>query len=201
MSIARSLKRFWEFLKKDTWQSWIVSIILVVVVIKFIFFPLMSLITGTSLPLVVVESCSMYHESDLESWWSQNAGWYESHNITKSEFLSFRFKNGLNKGDIIFVWGHSNYKKGDIIIFNPNAGSLSPYPIIHRIVLTSPIQTKGDHNSNQLTANNNPLKVDETNIDESQIIGKSVVKIPFLGWIKLILYEPFRDPSQRGFCH
>ena len=88
-----------DFLKEDSWQSWIVSLILIFIVIKWIFFPLLTIVTGSPLPLVVVESCSMYHESDFNEWWSRNAVWYESRNISKTDFESFSFKSGLNKGD------------------------------------------------------------------------------------------------------
>ena len=77
---------FWRFLKKDTWQSWIVSLILAFVFIKFIFFPVLSWVFATSLPLVVVESCSMYHPDDFDSWWSSNGAWYEAHAISQEEF-------------------------------------------------------------------------------------------------------------------
>jgi hypothetical protein len=62
------IKAFWEYLKKDTWDSWLVSMILLVLIIKFVFFPVLGLITHTSLPIVIVESCSMYHESSFDDW-------------------------------------------------------------------------------------------------------------------------------------
>ncbi len=187
MTLKESIKKFWAFLKKDTWQSWLVSLILIVILIKFIFFPLLSFLTGSPLPLVVVESCSMYHEASFDSWWQSNEAWYKSKNVTLSNFESYPLKNGLNKGDIIFVLGQKAYKKGDIIIFN----SQTTNPIIHRLISVSPYATKGDHNSDQL-----PI---EKEISPNQIIGKGVFKIPLLGWIKLIFFEPFRD-SGRGFC-
>ena len=61
MDVKESLKKFWAFLQEDSWQSWVVSLILIIIIIKFVFFPLLSFVTGTTLPLVVVESCSMYH--------------------------------------------------------------------------------------------------------------------------------------------
>lgn len=188
MALKNLLKKFWNFLKEDTWQSWIVSIVLIVIFIKLIFFPFFSFLTGSPLPLVVVESCSMYHESPFNEWWSKNSEWYEDKNIAKTEFESFAFKNGLNKGDIILIIGKKTYEVGDVIIFN----APTKHPIIHRIVGESPHSTKGDHNTNQL-----PI---ETEIAQEQIIGKSLVKIPFLGWIKLIFFEPFRSPDQRGLC-
>ena len=200
MSFKQSMKKFWDFLQEDNWKSWSISLILLIILIKFIFFPTLSFITSSPLPLVVVESCSMYHESSFNEWWSGNYVWYEQNNITKSDFESFPFKKGLNKGDIIFVWGRSSYKKADIIIFNPNADASSKYPIIHRLVTLNPLGTKGDHNIKQLTRNNNPQNIDETKVFSENIIGKSAFKIPLLGWIKLIFFEPFREAEQRGFC-
>jgi signal peptidase I len=186
--VKEAIKKFWEYLKKDTWDSWLVSIILVFVVIKFIFFPLLSLATGTSLPLVVVESCSMYHESSFDNWWSSNSLLYEKFNINKSTFEAYPLKNGFSKGDIILTWGYSDYKKGDIIIFKAQ----TKYPIIHRMMSKSPLSTKGDHNFGQLDI--------EQDIPKEDVVGKAVVRIPLLGWLKLIFFEPFKDQSQRGFC-
>jgi len=188
MSFRYQLKKFWNFLQKDTWQSWIVSIILIVLFIKIIFFPSLSFITQSPLPLVVVESCSMYHESEFEEWWDKNSEWYKSLDLTESEFKSYNFKNGLNKGDVILVTGKKNYEIGDIIIFNAQA----QHPLIHRIVSLNPISTKGDHNSNQLSI--------EKEIEKQNILGRAAFKIPLLGWIKLIFFEPFREASQRGLC-
>ena len=189
MSIKEQIKRFWHFLNEDTWQSWFVSLILIIIFIKLILFPGLAWITGSPLPLVVVESCSMYHESDFNSWWDKNAAWYESRNITKEQFQNFPFKSGLNKGDIIFVWGKGNYNIGDIIIFNAN----SRYPLIHRIVTENPLGTKGDHNIDQ-------IQNMEKDINKNNVIGKSYLKIPYAGWIKLIFYEFSKPQSERGFC-
>ncbi len=181
------IKKFWNFLKKDTWQSWLVSIALIILIIKFIFFPSLSLLTGSSLPLVVVESCSMYHESSFNSWWSSNKEWYESKGISKLDFQEFPLKSGLNKGDIVLVLGSKEHSIGDIIIFK----SQTQYPLIHRAVSASPLGTKGDHNTDQLDL--------EKSIPQEAVIGKAVAKIPYLGWIKLIFFEPF-TPKSRGFC-
>lgn len=193
------LKQFWEFLKKDTWTSWIVSLILIIVLIKFIFFPLISLITGSQLPIVIVQSCSMYHNEKFDDWWFKNSAWYENKGISKEDFESYTMKNGFTKGDIIFVWGRSNYKKGDIIIFQQNSKAIDQTPIIHRIVSENPRATKGDNNNDQLNGNNRK-NIDETSIEDSQILGKATLKIPAVGWIKLAFFELFRTPEERGFC-
>jgi hypothetical protein len=142
----------------------------------------------------------MYHEARFESWWESNRVWYEAKGIEKEDFEDFSFKGGMNKGDIIFVWGRSGYELGDVIIFIPNQESLAQNPLIHRVVSEDPIGTKGDHNSDQLSLNNNVLRTDETNIPEANIIGKSVFRIPVVGWLKLIFFEPLREKGQRGFC-
>jgi len=182
------IKKINNYQKQDTWQSWILSLYITFVSILLILFPLLSFITNTSLPLVVIESCSMYHESSFNSWWQSNSNWYETKNINKEQFESYSFKNGLNKGDIIFVWGRSEYKKGDIIIFEAD----TQYPIIHRLVSQNPTATKGDHNSAQL-----PI---ETSINNEKILGKSVFRIPYLGWIKLIFFDLVKPSSERGLC-
>lgn len=190
----------WKFLKEDSWQSWIVSIILIIIGIKFIFFPFLSFITGTELPLVVVESCSMYHGSSFPEWWQLNSEWYESRDIAKSDFSAFPFRSGLNKGDIVFVYGRSGYELGDVIVFRQNTEALSPYPIIHRIIQTGTIGTKGDNNNAQLTINNNPQRLDETSIIPQRIMGKALFKIPLLGWVKLIFFDALKPEDERGFC-
>ena len=192
-------KKFWKFLQEDTWQSWIISLLLLILIIKFLVFPAMSLATGSKLPLVVVESCSMYHAENFDDWWFKNGEWYKEKEIAKEDFQKFTMKNGFTKGDIILVWGYSEYKVGDIVIFTPSSG-YSPNPIIHRIVETSPIGTKGDNNARQLSKDNNEKEIDETNIPEENVLGKAVVKVPALGWIKLIFFEFSRPKEQRGFC-
>jgi signal peptidase I len=194
------LKQFWNFIwNGESLLSWVAFIFFAFIIIKFIFFPVLSFITGTSLPLVIVESCSMYHGTNFDNWWEIKGGWYEERGITKEEFSEFRFKNGFNKGDIFFILGIKKDKIeiGDTIIFW-SAGK----PIIHRVVNLEPLATKGDNNPGFLKNNNgNNEGIDETNIREEEIVGKAtLVRIPYLGWVKLIFYEPFRDSSQRGLC-
>lgn len=180
---------FWRFLKRDSWQSWVVSLLLMYVFIRFLFFPALSFVFASPLPLVVVESCSMYHEQGFDSWWEQNALWYGAErDILKSDFERFPFRNGLNKGDIILVSGRGSYEQGDIIVFQ----SRYTYPLIHRLVGTDPFATKGDHNPTYLP--------EEQDIPATTIMGKSVMRIPAIGWLKLIFFEGFKSSEQRGFC-
>jgi signal peptidase I len=170
-------------------QSWLVSLVLAFIIIKFIFFPVIGFVLATPLPLVVVESCSMYHSLEFDDWWDSNAEWYESKKINKDDFKDFPFRNGLNKGDIILVGGRGGYEIGDVIIFESDF----KFPLIHRIVeINSDTGTKGDNNFNQL-----PQEMD---IPDDKILGKSLFRIPGLGWVKLIFFESTRPDNQKGFC-
>lgn len=187
-------KKAWFVLwKDDSLKGWIISIVFIFIMLKFVFFPLLSLASGTSLPLAIVESCSMYHQGNLfsnsDSWWENHKGKYEQFGINDEEFKNFGFKKGFNKGDILFITraNPDELKVGDTIIFN--AGSNNP--IIHRIVKIEEttqgkiFSTMGDNNLVQLKS---PLLlIDETNIREAQLVGKARFRImPYIGWIKLV---------------
>lgn len=195
-------KRFWFLLwKDDSFKGWFFSIIVIFVFIKFIFFPLLSLVTGTVLPLAIVESCSMYHQgnlfSDYDEWFKDQETKYSRFGIEKDEFGTFIFKKGFNKADVLFIIGTKpeKLKVGDVIIFTAGTNN----PIIHRIIEIKTqdgkfvFSTIGDNNNGQLNF--------EKDISESQVIGKSVFKImPYVGWIKLIFFESSKSQGEKGFC-
>src|SRR3990167_10230663 len=94
--------KFWFLLWKDeSFIGWLFSIAFIFIFIKFVFFPVLSLITGTPLPLAIVESCSMYHDGNLlsnfDSWFLKHESKYSDLNIEKNIFEKFRFTSGLNK--------------------------------------------------------------------------------------------------------
>ena len=184
-------KKFWGFLQEDSWMSFAVTLILAFIIIKFIFFPGLSFITGTSLPLVIVESCSMYHHEDgFGNTFESDI--YGDYGISIEDTSNWIFQNGFSKGDVIFVVGAKNINVGDVIIFNGGA----QHPLIHRVVeANDSYATKGDNyktNTRQLD--------NEKNISEEQLIGKALFKIPFVGWAKLIFFESSRSPRERGLC-
>ena len=212
-----NLKKFWHWLwNSESIWSYIIFLVLLFIIVKFIFLPGLGLVFGTSLPLAIVESSSMDHNSlnecnivngqklctpnyficgqtsqekksyNSEDYWNTCGKWYEKNtNITKEQFSNFKLSDGFRKGDIVIIFGRINYQVGDVLVFNAGTGN----PIIHRIISTNPLETKGDHNSEQLKVGNNAYTVDETNIQSSQIIGVAVAKIPYLGWIKLGVVE------------
>ena len=61
--------------------------------------------------------------------------------------------------------------------------------ILVAAIIDNKIETKGDHNQDQLVRSNNIFRTDETEISESQVIGKVILKIPYLGWVKIFFVE------------
>lgn len=195
-SFSEYFKQVWKFIwEDDSIWSWIVNIILAFVLIKFIVYPGLGLALSTSHPIVAVVSGSMEHDGNFEEWWQSSAlclsekctqeQWYALNSITKEQFKQFSFKNGFNKGDIIFLKGYKpeDINIGDVIVFQ---SSFKKEPIIHRVVKKWQdngyvFETKGDHNFDK--------GVYDKNIKEKNIIGKALFKIPYLGWIKIGFVE------------
>jgi len=207
----KGIKKLWFILWQDNSpKGWILSLIFLFIFVKFIFFPLLSFVTGTSLPLAIVESCSMYHQTSLlptfDNWFERHEEKYNSFNVTKDHFSNSVLRNGFDKGDILFIIRASpeKLKIGDIILFN--SGSKGN-PVIHRIIKIQEengkniFTTIGDNNAKILTPQNNLAGVDERIITEDQLVGKAILKVtPLFGWVKLIFYEHLRPESERGFC-
>jgi len=196
------MKKFWNIVWKDnSVKGWIISIIFIVLVLELIFFPVLKLTLGTKIPLVIVESCSMYHQggpfSQFDNWWEGHDMKYFIMKISKNVWQTFPLKNGFNKGDIIFVRGEkpNKIKVGDVIIFKTNY----PSPIIHRVIKIKKVngtyifQTMGDNNNGQLDI--------EKTIYQNQILGVAKADIiPYLGWIKLIFFDHLNPVEERGLC-
>lgn len=196
-------KKFWHFLWKDnSFKGWVFSLVFLFIFIKLIFFPILSLATGTSLPLAIVESCSMYHKgnlfSDLNTWWDRQEDKYSKFEIDKLDFQKFSMENGFNKGDILLILRANPEKlnEGDIIIFNADQKN----PVIHRIIEIKEkdgekvFSTIGDNNAGQFNF--------EKEIMEERLVGKAVLKLaPYIGWVKLIFYEWSKPFSERGLCN
>src|SRR3989344_3728347 len=176
MNYIKILKKTWNFIwYDDSLLSWIVNLILAIILVKFIIYPGLGLVLGTDYPVVAVISESMEHKLNFDNWWELNKNFYEENNITKEEFKNYKFKNGFNKGDI-FVVKKGEIKKGDVIVYN---NLIQTTPIIHRIV---------DIKDNIYTTKGENVAVVqgfEKNINKEQIFGKAVIKIPYLGWIKV----------------
>ncbi len=89
----------------------------------------------------------------------------------------------FSRGDILIIQGSGpdQIKQGDIIVFVTTEARA---PIVHRVQTRNAdgtFQTKGDANSGQLTF--------EKSISPTQILGKEILIIPLLGWVKIFITE------------
>lgn len=133
------------------------------------------------------ESFDKKKSFDIDEYWDVCGPWYISYtNITKEDFKNFKFSNGFNKGDIMILSGAKpeNIKVGEVIVFRSSQTQLTD-PIIHRVVNTGENDgiwyavTKGDHNP----------RSDNGYVTEDKIVGKAMVRIPLLGYIKIWFVE------------
>ncbi len=202
--LAGIVKKIWLFFwKDDSVWSWLANIIVAFLVIRYAIYPLLGVMLGTSLPIVAVISESMDHglydgklcgqqlaefKDSFDNYWDICGGWYEDNGISKQQFQQFPFKEGFYKGDVIILWraNKDNLKAGDILVFQGD----KPQPIIHRVVKVWEekekffYQTKGDHNSDSFSG-----FLGETKINEKRLLGKGIIKVPYLGWLKILFVD------------
>ena len=190
-------KKIWYFIwEDDSVLSWLVNVVIAFIFIKFIVYPVLAFAFSTPYPIVAVVSTSMEHDGGFDDWWSSQANcpnscsqleFYGQNNISKDIFQTFIFKNGFNKGDIMFLHGSKpeNIVIGDVIVFNGYKSD----PIIHRVIKKWKkdeifhYTTKGDHNKAI------HMGVGENDITEDRIIGKAFIRLPFFGWIKILFVK------------
>lgn len=208
-TIKKAWRYFWH---DDSVGSWLLNIVVAFLVIRFLVYPILGAVLGTNFPIVAVVSESMEHslfneaicgnkpsdyKESFDNYWDTCGNWYQQHNITKEQFSSFSFRDGFNKGDVIILWRANHLKVGDVLVFQASRAQ----PIIHRIVAIKTenentyYQTKGDHNGDSIGS-----VLGETHIDSSRIEGKGVIRIPYLGWLKILFVEalqPFGINIQR----
>lgn len=200
--------KIWHFIwYDDSLLSWAVNIVLAYLIIQFLVYPFLSLLFGTSLPVVAVISCSMDHDytncgnrrsldvlcgeigsgpTNTDEYWAVCGEFYEERGISQNTFSEFPLKNGFKKGDVIVLRGvePENVEVGDVLVFMAQRA----YPIIHRVVELNEdgsFQTKGDHNPTQIIDSG----LDETNIVPQAIIGKGFFRIPYVGYVKILAVD------------
>jgi len=180
-----ALKRMW---KNDYFKAAVAIVLIVTVVLVFLIG--LQLVLNTPYPALTVESGSMsipYGGND---------------NFLLS--LEHPFDRTLSIGDIIIIQGvnpkdlNTNYPNSDIIVFH------DPYDpstlIVHRIIGSEEVdgtiyfQTKGDGNGNpwpQKPASDLDPWDSRTppGVPASMVVGKVVMRIPWLGWITLFMRD------------
>jgi signal peptidase I len=188
----RIWRKVWHFIwEDDSWASWFVNVIIAFIIIKFIVYPVLGLVLATSHPIVAVVSGSMEHDGSFDDWWASSAVcerpqctqglYYDELGISKEAFREFKFRNGFNKGDIMFLFRSKpeNIEIGDVIVFKAGRAD----PIIHRVISVKSdgedyvFMTKGDHNTASYYF--------EASITEDAYIGKAFLRLPYAGYIKL----------------
>lgn len=135
----------------------------------------LGLVLGTDLPVVAVVSDSMTH--DVTTPLRHYEYLQDKYGYTQEDIDSWPITGGFLRGDALVVVGTETdeLNPGDVIVYDIQGQST---PIVHRIVKIDKdgnIVTKGDHNPSY-----DPWT--PTNIH-----GKAVAVIPFLGWPKLLL--------------
>ena len=183
MDIKKSLKRVYKFLwEDDSPQSYIAFIIISYILLKFVVYPGFLFVMGWQ-DVVSVLSESMIHTGPIETTYYS---WLSEREINYS---SFPFPNGLNPGDAVVVVPSlvENIVVGDVIVYVPFKYTNSS--IIHRVIYKEKIgeeyylTTKGDANPG--------VGLFEINITQSNLIGKAVMAVPFLGYPRAILHNFF----------
>jgi len=174
----RLFRKAWKFLwHDDSLLSWFVSLIVLIIFVKFIFYPVVGVFFGTEFPVVAVLTWSMEHNSFFDEWWDENGLMYA--NFTKDEFRNSAFHNGFNQGDIMVVVGikPGGVEEGDVIIYNDEK---EEYPIIHRV-----IEVFEDGNSYKYRVKGDNNISPDPVFGEEKILGKAVLRVPLLGWVKI----------------
>ena len=171
----------------------IIPIALVVGLVFGFFFGL-GFMLNTSTPVMVVESGSMClpYGSACDGWLS----------------VTHVFAPTLHKGDLIIIQGvdpetlNINYPNSDVIVYKKPT-NLTATPVVHRIVTsykengTLYFQTKGDGNGQKWPAvpsateydTNTVYFGDGQGVPENLVIGKVIMRIPYFGWITLVMRD------------
>jgi hypothetical protein len=132
---------------------------------------------------------------DLDEFWDVCGDYYETNfNITQDMFSEFRFNKGLNIGDVMILYGKKpeNIEIGEVLVFKPQSEAFfNNYgPVIHRVVDKWEedgeifFRTKGDHNGES-------FENFENKISEDDVFGVGVVRIPYIGYAKLLFTRAY----------
>jgi signal peptidase I len=173
-------QKIWHFLwNEESVISYVVFIAVAFIVLKFLVFPAVLMVTGYS-DIAAVVSESMYHGGSQINYSFND--WLEFNGYNMSKVSEWPFQDGLNVGDVILVKKvpAEQIKTGDIVLFYAPQGQ-----IIHRVIKTRQVDnstfytTKGDANVASLTV--------EKDIPYNEIKGKLIAKVPYLGYPKVAL--------------
>ncbi|MEK6888447.1 MAG: hypothetical protein AABX14_05885 [Candidatus Aenigmatarchaeota archaeon] len=171
--------------KEAGWKREIIEVV-VAFFIAWLAYQGLSVVMGTTMPVVSVVSDSMYHKSHFDYWWAGNSQYYNQYGIGKDTFKTFKAVNGLSRGDLLLIERPDNLKIGDILIYRCSATWSCSYArsgeliIIHRLIgidSNGKYIVKGDNNA-----------IADNPVPKEYILGKSVFAVPILGYPRLLLH-------------
>lgn len=113
-------------------------------------------------------------------------GYALSTDVPLTAVVSDSMEPNLYKGDMLLVYGTQEVGVGDVIIYqNP----LTNLPVVHRVIEmeNGEFITKGDNNP----ADDVTLGITDGPVSMGQVHGKSVLRIPLLGWVKIMFLRMF----------
>lgn len=216
-------KKIWKFLwKSESILSWIVDIIIIFLLVKFLILPGIGLALGTSLPLVIVESGSMEHSAItycLEISTSGNClEWSSDYMLCEKHFSEKGFKNFDNYWEScgnwytiknitkeeMFNWGfNKGLYKGDIIVVKGKKNK--DYSVGDIVVFRVPgystpiihriIDIRYENGVKIFSTkgdHNNGQNPYENYVVENQVLGNAIARVPKLGWLKLFFVGIFK---------
>ncbi len=188
--LKTSIQKLW---KHET-TKWIVAIILAFIIWNLILIPSLRFLNKSPTPIVTIMTNSMEHYVEFDDWWVRHKGPYTEKEITKENFTTFPYVNGLNVGDMIFVIGKKpeDIQVGDILIFETKQEELIIHRTINKWIEDSPnfgdrylFQTKGDNHYVSIQQ----YYLDETRIPIQRIKGVGTFRIRYIGMPKVWLYR------------
>jgi len=178
-TVKNYLKKIYHFLwKEESLLSYVVFIVLAFVLLRFVVFPAALYVTGYA-DIAAVVSTSMQHSNLTNHTFNE---WLRFNNFSEEAVATWPYLEGLDLGDVIGVKSTppGDIKVGDIILFYSDG-----VQVIHRVVSVKQVgndyfyTTKGDANAQS--------SVKEKDIPSSEVKGKLVWKVPYLGYPRVAL--------------
>ncbi len=129
---------------------------------------------------------------------------YDTMNFKISTVISESMEPTIKKGDLIIVISDDkeNIMENDIIVFNnylpTTTGGYKQAEVVHRYIDTGESGnyiTQGDNNDDRDVIRTSDGSVTELTYD--QVVGKYAFRVPFIGWIPILISEHF-DPMLFG---
>ncbi|MCW1300858.1 MAG: signal peptidase I [Candidatus Nanoarchaeia archaeon] len=174
MKWRENLRKLWKLIfLEESWKGYLAFLLFLLILFYFLFNFLLPH-AFQIVDIVAIVSESMEHKNVDDTFYK----FFLQRNFTLEEIRKFDFSDGINRGDVVLVKKirPEELKVGDVIVFNSPNGK-----IIHRVISieNGSVTTKGD-------ANPSPLGF-EQHISAQQIIGKAYLRIPYLGYPRILL--------------